>query len=111
MRVSALLLGLLLSTSCGTASTNRVVTIPVEPCQIPTWPLPPMIEAVPGCPEESVCLSIRSTVEIGTWIREVIRIHDNLRACKNVLEVPPATGSLTRWWGKSTRSIIADLHP
>lgn len=76
------ILGLLVS-SCGTLAD---IPDPIEPdpCRVPKAPVYPEVVLVEDCPEEAVCLTPESAVELGLWVREMTRVEEAIGACPYV---------------------------
>lgn len=66
-----------LSGSC--AGRSQIVNEPAVPCRVAAWPSAPAWDQN----DEAVWLT-----NVGLWVRAVERIHDDLKACPNIVWVP-----------------------
>lgn len=87
---------LALVSSCGTRSKT---TDPAEPrpCVAPLFPRAPAIEYIPECPFAAVCVTPETAVELGKWVRGVLRYYESVAACpwveeKRIAEKTPLLG-------------------
>lgn len=69
--------------ACGTPS---VVNEQTPTCTVSAWPTSPKLEVPAGitCPNSLTCFYTQDTLALGVWIRDVERIHQDLKHCKIV---------------------------
>jgi hypothetical protein len=67
------------------SQTPSRVTINKPPCVLPAMPSDPGVEIYDEkCPEGMVCISLQSAVDIGRWVKQVIRIKEQLDLCPHI---------------------------